>query len=145
MKRTLLAGLLLGLATYEAAACRDENGRPLVDSKSGAVAACSGSSQSAPSNQLKPLPVPRLDDRTLDAKQRQDLREAMDAERANDYRNATRQYRRLARAGHAPSAMRLSEIFEKGATGVPRDPHESSYWAERARALGGKAEVEGKR
>ncbi len=145
MKRTLLAGLVLGLASYEATACRDENGRPLVDSKSGAVATCSGNSQSATAGQLKPLPVMRLDDRTLDAKQRQDLRAAMDAERANDYRNAIRQYRRLARAGHGPSAMRLSEIFEKGAPGIPRDPLESSIWTERARALNAKPEVEGKR
>ena len=49
---------------------------------------------------------------------------------------AVRVYHVNARAGHGKSAMRLSELYERGAPGVPRDYAESLQWRETARQLG---------
>ena len=57
-------------------------------------------------------------------------------EGAGNVKDAVRIYRQAARAGSGKAAMRLGEIFDKGAPGVSRDYRESLQWYETAYKLG---------
>jgi hypothetical protein len=66
-----------------------------------------------------------------------DLMSQADAlERDGKYWEAVRVLRRAVRAGNGKAAIRLAEIFDKGAPGVSRDNQEALYWAGTARELG---------
>jgi TPR repeat protein len=62
---------------------------------------------------------------------------AVQTEKSGDTRTAIRVYRRAARAGSAPAAKRLGDIYEKGIPGIPKDHQEALQWYDIARKLGG--------
>lgn len=62
-------------------------------------------------------------------------------ESGGNAKDAIRIYRRAARAGSGKAALRLGEIFDKGAPGVSRDYAESLQWYETARQLGEQVET----
>lgn len=63
-------------------------------------------------------------------------RQALALEGGGNAKDAIRIYRRAARAGNGKAAMRLGEIFNCGAPGVPADYAESLQWYEFARQQG---------
>ena len=62
--------------------------------------------------------------------------EAVAIERSGDMRAAVKAYVSAARGGDARAARRLSDIYAKGADGIPRDYAESQKWDNAARTLG---------
>ncbi len=64
------------------------------------------------------------------------LRQADQSQRDGRNMDAVRILRRAARAGSGAAALRLGDIYEKGALGIPRDHAESLQWYQIARGLG---------
>src|SRR5687767_12999797 len=65
------------------------------------------------------------------------FQQAAAAENGGKVQEAMRLYVKAAQAGNAKAALRLAEIYDKGAPGVARDYAQSLKWHNAARVLGG--------
>ncbi len=62
--------------------------------------------------------------------------EALAAEKEGRGKDAIRLYTQAARSGSAQAALRVAQIYQTGAPGVPTNPGESKKWYRAARVLG---------